>query len=69
MAPATGGPIRRRMGCLLRVTLLANDRDHHGTTSVGGFDPDVRVAGERLLVANAGLFSLTIRASGGTVVP
>ena len=56
-------------GLSLRVTLLANDRDHHGTTSVGGFDPDIRVAGESLLVANAGLFSLTIRASGGEVVP
>ena len=56
-------------GLSLRVTLLANDRDHHGTTSIGGFDPDIRVAGESLMVANAGLFSLTIRASGGEVVP
>ena len=56
-------------GMSLCVTLLANDRDHHGTTSVGGFDPDIRVAGESLMVANAGLFSLTIRASGGEVVP
>ena len=34
-------------GLSLCVTLLANDRDHHGTTSVGGFDPDIRVAGEK----------------------
>ena len=34
-------------GLSLWVTLLANDRDHHGTTSVGGFDPDIRVAGEK----------------------
>src|SRR5439155_19700485 len=56
-------------GLSLRVTLLANDRDHHGTTSVGGFDPKIRVDGESLLVANAGLFSLAIRVSGGEVVP
>ena len=30
----------------LRVTLLANNRDHHGTTSVGDFDPDIRVDDE-----------------------
>ena len=57
------------MGLSLRVTLLANDRDHHGTTSVGGFDPDIRAAGESLLLTDAGLFSLTIRAPGGDIVP
>src|SRR5205809_4969039 len=56
-------------GLSLRVTLLANDRDHHGTTSVGGFNPEIRVDGESLLVANAGLFALTIRVSGSEVVP
>jgi predicted glycogen debranching enzyme len=55
-------------GLLLRVTLLANDRDHHGTTSIGGFEPGIRVDGESLMVTNAGLFSLTIRAPGGNVV-
>src|SRR6516225_990432 len=30
-------------GLSLRVTLLANDRDHHGTTSMGGFGPDIQV--------------------------
>ena len=34
----------------LRVTLLANNRDHHGATVVGGFAPDIAVEGERLLV-------------------
>jgi predicted glycogen debranching enzyme len=55
-------------GLSLRLTLLANDRDHHGTTSVGGFAPDIRVEGERLLLTDAGLFSLTIQAPGGTIV-
>ena len=36
----------------LRVTLLANDRDHHGTTSIGGFEPEIRADGERLIVTN-----------------
>jgi hypothetical protein len=53
----------------LRLTLLANDRDHHGTTSVGSFAPDIRVEGERLLLNDAGLFSLTIRAPGGNIAP
>src|SRR5215471_9860663 len=52
----------------LGVTLLANDRDHHGTTPVGGFEPEIRADGERLTVTNARLFSLTIRATGGEVV-
>jgi 4-alpha-glucanotransferase len=49
----------------LRVT---NDRDHHGTTSIGGFEPGIRVEGERLVVTNARLFRLTIRATGGDIV-
>src|SRR6266516_197258 len=53
----------------LRVALLVNDRDHHGTTSIGGFDPDIRVDGENLLLTAVGLFSLTIRAPGSQVVP
>ena len=54
-------------GLSLRLTLLANDRDHHGTTSVGSFAPDIRVDGESLLLNDAGLFSLTVRAPGGTI--
>jgi predicted glycogen debranching enzyme len=53
----------------LRVTLLVNDRDHHGTTSVGRFDPEIRAHGAGLLLSNAELFSLDIRASGGGIVP
>jgi predicted glycogen debranching enzyme len=53
---------------ILRVTLLANDRDHHATTSVGGFNPEIRVDGENVLRINAGVFSLTIRAPGGQMV-
>ena len=55
-------------GLSLQLTLLANDRDHHGTTSVGNFAPDIRTAGESLLLTDAGLFSLTIRAPGGHIV-
>jgi predicted glycogen debranching enzyme len=55
-------------GLILRVTLLANNRDHHGTTSVGGFDPEIRVAGDSLLLTDSGLFSLTIRAPVGDIV-
>src|SRR6476646_9771294 len=55
-------------GLSLRLTLLANDRDHHGTTSVGNFAPDIRAAGESLLLTDAGLFSLTIWAPGGHIV-
>jgi 4-alpha-glucanotransferase len=51
----------------LRVTLLANNRDHHGTTSVGEFAPAIRVDGEALLLTDAGLFALTIRAPGGSI--
>jgi predicted glycogen debranching enzyme len=53
----------------LRVTLLANNRDHHGTTSVGSFAPELTVEGERLLVTEPGLFSLAILAPGGTITP
>ena len=52
----------------LRITLLANDRDHHGTTCIGGFEPRIRADGERLTVTNAQLFRLTIRATGGDIV-
>jgi 4-alpha-glucanotransferase len=52
----------------LRVTLLANNRDHHGTMQVGGFAPEIRVQGDSLRMTDAGL-SLTIRAPGGSVAP
>ena len=53
----------------LRVTLLANHRDHHGTTAVEAFVPEIVVEQERLVLTDAGLFSLTIRAPGGTIAP
>jgi 4-alpha-glucanotransferase len=52
----------------LRVTLLANDRDHHATAAVGSFTPDIAIAGERLLVTAAGSFLLTIQAPAATIV-
>ncbi len=63
--PEAGAPEK---GFSLRVALLANNRDHHGTTPVGGFDPELRVDGDSLVVTDAGLFSLTIRAPGGNIV-
>jgi 4-alpha-glucanotransferase len=53
----------------LRVALLANHRDHHGTTAVGAFAPEIAVEHERLVLTEAGFFSLTIRAPGGTIMP
>jgi predicted glycogen debranching enzyme len=52
----------------LRVILLANNRNHHGTMSVGGFDPDIRVDGEQLRIGNPGGFTLTIRAPGADIL-
>jgi hypothetical protein len=54
-------------GFTLRVVLLANNRDHHGTTSIGDFNPEIQIDGERLLLRDAGLFSLTVRAPGGKI--
>ena len=51
----------------LRVTLLADDRDHHGTTAVGGFAPDIRADGDRLLVRDGEFFTLIIRAPAGAI--
>lgn len=53
----------------LRVTLLANNRDHHGTTEAGAFAPDIAVEDGRLVLTDAGQFGLTIRAPDGTIVP
>jgi 4-alpha-glucanotransferase len=51
-------------GLSLRVTLLADDRDHHGTTPVGGFAPDIRADGDRLVVRDGEFFTLIIRRPG-----
>jgi predicted glycogen debranching enzyme len=53
----------------LRVTLLVNDRNHHETTSIGRFEPGIEFHGESLRLTDARLFSLSIRATGGVVVP
>lgn len=53
----------------LRVTLLANDRDHHGAMAVGGFAPEIALEGERLSVTDQGGVALSIRAPGGSIVP
>jgi 4-alpha-glucanotransferase len=53
----------------LRVTLLANARDHHGETWPAGFAPELRAEGAALRVAVPGRFTLAIRASGGKIAP
>jgi predicted glycogen debranching enzyme len=52
----------------LRIVLLANNRDHHGTTSVDGFDPDIRAEGENLLVRDRSGYLLTVRVTGGNII-
>ncbi|HEY7245084.1 MAG TPA: amylo-alpha-1,6-glucosidase [Xanthobacteraceae bacterium] len=52
----------------LRLTLLANDRDHHGTMPVGGFEPEIRAEGESLVVTDPAGFSLSVRAPRGTIM-
>jgi predicted glycogen debranching enzyme len=53
----------------LRVTLLANARDHHDESWPAGFAPELRAEGAALRVAVPGRFTLAIRASGGRIVP
>jgi predicted glycogen debranching enzyme len=60
-------PLNDRLS--LRVTLLVNDRNHHETTTVGRFEPGIEFDSESLRLTDARLFSLTIRATGGVVVP
>ena len=49
----------------LRVTLLANNRDHHATMAPGGFTPEIRAEGDALHVTDETPLTLTIRAPGG----
>jgi predicted glycogen debranching enzyme len=53
----------------LRVTLLANARDHHGETRPPGFAPEITARDAELTVAVPGRFTLSLRASGGTIAP
>jgi 4-alpha-glucanotransferase len=51
----------------LRVTLLANERDHHCTTRCGAIRPGVAVEDGRLRVELSNRRSLTIACQGGTL--
>ncbi|MGD0429676.1 MAG: amylo-alpha-1,6-glucosidase [Acetobacteraceae bacterium] len=53
----------------LRVTLLANNRDHNGETWEDGFQPAVSAAGDTLRVADGTRFTLRLRVLGGRITP
>ena len=53
----------------LRVTLLANNRDHHGDTWEHGFQPAISASGDGLTVTDGPRFSLVVRAPGGRIDP
>ncbi|MFZ5555471.1 MAG: amylo-alpha-1,6-glucosidase [Pseudomonadota bacterium] len=51
----------------LRVKLLVNARDHHGSTRPWDFNPVLEADGERLRVTVPGAYTLWLRAPGGSV--
>ncbi len=51
----------------LRVSLLANARDHHHTSAPGSFNPKIDAQATRLRVHQSGVFDLHIQAQGGTL--
>jgi 4-alpha-glucanotransferase len=53
----------------LRVTLLANNRDHHGETWEDGFQPTLSATGDTLRVQDGARFTLRLRAVGGQIAP
>jgi len=53
----------------LKVRLLANARDHHGSAWAGHFDPAVDVQGRHLSMRVPGAFDLHIRIPEGTLRP
>jgi predicted glycogen debranching enzyme len=53
----------------LRVTLLANNRDHHGETGEDGFQPALSATGDTLCVRDGSRFTLRLRAAGGEIAP
>jgi len=53
----------------LRVTLLANNRDHHGETWEDGFQPTLSATGDTLCVQDGTRFTLRLRAVGGEIRP
>jgi predicted glycogen debranching enzyme len=53
----------------LRVTLLANNRDHHGETRQDGFQPTLSATDDTLCVQDGERFTLWLRAMGGQITP
>jgi 4-alpha-glucanotransferase len=53
----------------LSITLLANARDHHGSTEAWSLQPTISGDGARLQVEHPGWFSLHLAAHGGTIEP
>jgi 4-alpha-glucanotransferase len=53
----------------LRVTLLANNRDHNGETWEDGLQPTISADGDSLLMADGTRFALSVRAPGGRIAP
>jgi 4-alpha-glucanotransferase len=53
----------------LRVTLLANNRDHHGDTWEEGFQPALSVVEDTLRVADGARLTLSVRAVPGKITP
>jgi 4-alpha-glucanotransferase len=51
----------------LRVTLLANNRDHGGETCEDGFQPTLSATGDTLRVMDGARFTLFVRAPGGQI--
>ncbi|MDT8383249.1 MAG: amylo-alpha-1,6-glucosidase [Gammaproteobacteria bacterium] len=51
----------------LRVSLLANARDHHHVMAAGGFAPNIRVEGTGLRVTHHDHFTLNLLPEGGTL--
>jgi glycogen debranching enzyme len=51
----------------LRVTLLANNRDHHGETAEDAFQPVLTAKGDTLRVEDGGRFTLWLRAPRGRI--
>jgi 4-alpha-glucanotransferase len=60
-------PGSRADGARLSVSILANERDHHGETWPPNFNPDIAADGETLTSRIAGRFSLTVTAPGALV--
>ncbi len=60
---------RDTLNLSLRITLLVNNRDHHGDTWEDGFQPALSLAGDTLRLADGTRFTLSLRAPGGHITP